>query len=178
MTRRKPSKFSIGIIGEITQESTDKAISNWVAVMNEYRPGDVVDVIISSPGGDLDAGVAIYEFLKTSGIPFSTKGYGLVGSTAVLIFMAGNTRYLSEGSYIFVHEGTADVGGSIATVQSYSDHNRTVHTWYCRQIADRSDMTLQAVMKYASAETFIVAQKALELGLTDIVQPYDEVKYK
>ena len=116
--------------------------------------------------------------MKTSGIPFITKGYGLVGSTAVLIFMAGTLRYMSPGSFVFVHEGSVDASGSTKTMQSYSAHSQIIHQWYCRQIADRSGMTLQAVMKYASAETFINAQKSLELGLTDVIEDYRETGSK
>ena len=51
MTKRKPSKFTIGIIGEITEETAEKTISSWVAVVENYRPGDCVEVVIGSPGG-------------------------------------------------------------------------------------------------------------------------------
>ncbi len=179
MAKRLSRILTIGIFGEITYESLERFVygthdyAGWNQIVGEFKIGDKVEVLINSGGGDLDAGIGIYEVLKTSGLKFTTRALGLVGSTAALIFQAGTSREMTEGGYIFMHEGSVDASGGIKTLKSYSEHSQNLHQWYCRQIADRSGVSLQTIMKLAAAETFVNAEASLEMGLTDFVQPYD-----
>ncbi len=174
MAKRKPKFYTAGVYGEITPETTEKLVTAWSHIVQEFKQGDSVELLISSPGGDLDAGIGIYEYLKTSNLPFTARGIGLVGSTAVLIFTAGTQRVLTEGSFIFLHEGSVEASGSVKSMKSYTEYSDAVHQWYCQQIASCSKMPLADVIKLASAESFVDAQTSLKLGLTDYVQYYEK----
>ena len=49
-------------------------------------------VYIDSPGGYVDVGFEIYDYLKSLNKPITTIGQGLVASIATVIFMAGGHK--------------------------------------------------------------------------------------
>jgi len=55
-------------------------------------------LLISSPGGNVDSGIAICNFLKGLPIEVITHNYGSCDSIAALIFCAGRERYTTTNS--------------------------------------------------------------------------------
>lgn len=62
-----------------------------------------VFLLISSPGGNVDAGISIYNFLKGLPIEINTHNYGSCDSIAALVFCAGKKRYTVNHSRFLIH---------------------------------------------------------------------------
>lgn len=62
-----------------------------------------ITLLISSPGGQVAAGISIYNFLK--GIPAEviTHNFGQSDSIAVTIFCAGSKRYCTPDTRFLIH---------------------------------------------------------------------------
>ena len=60
-------------------------------------------LLISSPGGNVDPGIAIYNFLKGLPIEVITHNYGSCDSIAALVFCAGKKRYTVVNSRFLIH---------------------------------------------------------------------------
>ncbi|MBA7605808.1 ATP-dependent Clp protease proteolytic subunit [subsurface metagenome] len=60
-------------------------------------------LLISSPGGNVDPGIAIYNFLKGLPIQVITYNYGSCDSIAALVFCAGEKRYTVSNSRFLIH---------------------------------------------------------------------------
>lgn len=60
-------------------------------------------LLISSPGGQVDAGISIYNFLKGLPIEITTHNYGSCDSIAAIIFCAGKNRYTVKNSRFLIH---------------------------------------------------------------------------
>jgi len=60
-------------------------------------------LLISSPGGNVDPGIAIYNFLKGLPIEVITHNYGSCDSIAALVFCAGEKRYTVANSRFLIH---------------------------------------------------------------------------
>ena len=63
----------------------------------------VLNVEISSPGGDVFAGIAIYNALKASGKEIVVKVMGMAASAASLIAMAGDKIVMPKNSFMMIH---------------------------------------------------------------------------
>lgn len=73
-------------------------------VLEKLKMGKTVfTILISSPGGQVSAGISIYNFLK--GIPAEviTHNFGQSDSIAVTIFCAGSKRYCTPDSRFLIH---------------------------------------------------------------------------
>ena len=58
---------SLFLCGEINKESADKLIKDLVVL--EAEGNDPVRIFINSPGGDVDAGFAIYDMVRFVSCP-------------------------------------------------------------------------------------------------------------
>ena len=113
------------LIGEINLESA-KDIIEWILSANfaEERP-ESLNIIITSPGGDLNAAFAIIDTMKGSAIPIRTIGLGQIASAGLMIFLAGSKgqRVLTPNTSILSHQYTWGAFGKehelFATVKEY-----------------------------------------------------------
>ncbi|NNG25365.1 ClpP family protease [Telluria aromaticivorans] len=62
-----------------------------------------IELHMSSEGGNMTAGFALYFFLKSLPVPLTTHNIGSVESVAVVIFLAGQKRYACPGTRFLIH---------------------------------------------------------------------------
>ncbi len=80
------SKHSFFLMMEEISLSTVKAATEWVLEANftEERP-EMLNLIITSPGGDLNAAFALIDVMRGSAIPILTIGLGQIASPGLMI---------------------------------------------------------------------------------------------
>ena len=72
----------------------------------DEREAKSIHLLIESPGGLLDDGIALYLDLRArarDGVKVITESRGLVASAAVLPYLAGDERITSTGSQVMIH---------------------------------------------------------------------------
>ena len=87
------------IFGDIDTDMAEK-------VVTAIDQGDRKPIWICSAGGDLNAAFAIYDAIVDKGI--TVIGTGNVGSSGVLILMAGDTRYATPNTRFLTHAVAAE----------------------------------------------------------------------
>ncbi len=82
-----------------------------------------IELHMSTEGGNMTAGFALYFFLKSLPLPLTTHNVGSVESVGVVIFLAGEKRYACPGTRFLVHPLHWGFGSLVA-----ADHSR-VSEW-------------------------------------------------
>jgi ATP-dependent protease ClpP protease subunit len=82
-----------------------------------------IELHMSTEGGNMTAGFALYFFLKSLPLPLTTHNIGSVESVGVPIFLAGQKRYACPGTRFLVHPLHWGFGNLVA-----ADHSR-VSEW-------------------------------------------------
>jgi ATP-dependent Clp protease protease subunit len=82
-----------------------------------------IELHMSTEGGNMTAGFALYFFLKSLPLPLTTHNVGSVESIGVVIFLAGSKRYACPGTRFLVHPLHWGFGNLVA-----ADHAR-VSEW-------------------------------------------------
>jgi ATP-dependent Clp protease protease subunit len=62
-----------------------------------------ITVLISSPGGQVAAGISIHNFLRGLPVEIITHNFGQSDSISVIIFCAGTRRYTTPNSRFLIH---------------------------------------------------------------------------
>jgi ATP-dependent Clp protease protease subunit len=87
--------------------STVKPVIEWILESNfaEERP-ELLNLLICSPGGDLNAAFAVIDTMRGSAIPIRTIGLGQIASAGLLIFASGTKgqRILTPNTSILSHQ--------------------------------------------------------------------------
>lgn len=139
--------------------------------LDELAGKDSITIHINSVGGDMYAGIAIYNRLKGLAAKVTTINDGLAASAGSLIFMAGDTRKVNAGSNIMIH-GAAGFMYGYYQVQDLRDgikqleaHNKAGINIY----AEATGKDKGAIKAMVDRETWLTGQEAVDAGFADEV---------
>ncbi|MCL2138814.1 MAG: ATP-dependent Clp protease proteolytic subunit [Treponema sp.] len=84
---------------------TPQSAQTLVSVVNNAIENQASKIIIrlSSRGGDLAPSFGAYHFLRSTGIPLSVCNFGNIESSAVLLYLAADTRTAVAHSQFLIH---------------------------------------------------------------------------
>lgn len=155
-------KGAIGNCSEPIQTTYIDVVKQVQKVTTSATTG--YNIFIDSPGGLIDVGYDIYDFLKSLN-NVTTIIDGQCASIATVIVMAGTQRLITPNSTFLIHNPwAANVNGDADELQLASDQIREEEnkliTFY-NKITKISKVALDALMK---KETSFNPQEAIELG--------------
>lgn len=132
-------------------------------------------VLINSGGGDVWAAVSIYDALKELDADVTVKVSGLAASAASVIAMAGDKITITPGSTMMVHRASMLAIGNATDLEKAIEMLETVESGIVSIYADRTGNSKEAVKEMLENETWMSAEKAVELGFADeVVKPASE----
>lgn len=126
-----------------------------------------LDVHISSAGGMVDQGLAIYNALASYPGPVTTYNDGLAASVASVIMQAGQRRIASPVSALMIHDAWGSATGNAADMESMRaalDKNSDI---IARSYAQRAGGTVEQWRQAMKTTTWYDADEALAAGLVD-----------
>lgn len=126
-----------------------------------------LQVVINSPGGEVYEGLAIYDYLRSMGRPVETVALGKTMSIASIIFLAADTRYISENATVLVHSPmSASIEYENADeLTERAGELRALEQRMARLYADRTGGNESQWLELMRAETVFTADEAIAAGL-------------
>ena len=133
--------------------------------------GEQAEVEINSGGGDDSAATEIYTALRSYAGGVHIRIVGLAASAASIIAMAGESEMTPTGM-MMIHNVQTEASGDYRqmehTAGTLRDANHAIISAYVAKTG-RPEAEIAAMM---DAETWITAERAVELGLVDrVMQP-------
>jgi ATP-dependent protease ClpP protease subunit len=146
-----------------------------VMMQLEYqKPFDAVRAIINSPGGRVDKGMAIHDFLRSmGGVTVTTEAIGQCSSIATAVFLAGSVRIAHMHTESLVHLPTGGISGANAEqAQAWADEMARCEADLLALYVERAGVDEASFREVMSAQTTLVGQELLDYGFaTQILQP-------
>lgn len=124
-------------------------------------------VVINSPGGDVFAGVQIYNALKNLNQHVTVRVDGLAASIASVIAMAGDKIVLSPGSLMMVHKPSMMTWGDANDMDKAKEVLNVIEAELLDIYVSRTGLSLERVSELVNAETWMGGAEAVELGFAD-----------
>lgn len=137
--------------------------------------GDIT-VWINSPGGDCVAAAQIYNMLTQYKGNVTVKIDGIAASAASVIAMAGNTVLMSPVSMMMIHNPATVAFGDHAEMQKAIDMLAEVKESIINAYVIKTGLTRAKLSHLMDAETWMDANKAIELGFADDIITRAETK--
>lgn len=151
--------------GEVNQELAEKVIQQLIILDTESH--DPIRVIITSQGGHVDSGFAIYDVMRFIDSPVVTIGAGWVASIGVPIlfgatkdyrFSLANTRYL-------LHQPSGGAGGQLSDIRIEAQEILKIRERINLMIAKETGQPVEKVQLDSDRNFWMNAEEALKYGL-------------
>lgn len=173
----------VNLYGEIVEEAptdfwTGEKISGLFIELKSFLSDietlsdmDKVSFYINSVGGNVDAGVSIFNKIRSLKAETTTIVDGLAASAASVVAQAGDHRQVSIGSQTMVHCASAGLMGYYNR-EDLSQVDRMLESTDKRIadiLADRTGRNSKEIMKMMKNTSWMTADEAVEEGFADEV---------
>lgn len=159
--------------GDVEPGNVSRCIQT-LDMWSRRNPGEPMQIIFSTYGGNVIAGLALYDFigeLRGRGHRVTTKALSVAASMGAILLQAGDERVVTPNSMIMLHEGSAQMGGSRGEVEDQQKLWDKLTKKFENITCDRSGMSLRKYRTLTKRkDAWLDADEALALGLVDRIE--------
>ena len=157
---------TVVLAGEINRELAQSVISKLL-LLSEEAPDEPVKVFINSPGGDADAGFAIYDVVRFVSSPVQMVTAGLAASAAVIVLLASpkQRRFSLPNARFLIHQPSTGVHGDASDIEIEASEILKCREKINSLIAQETGQTVEKVDADTRRNFWMGAEEALEYGL-------------
>ena len=165
----------IDIMSQIGESWFDEGVTAKNFIKDANALGDVqdIDLHISSPGGNVDDGIAIFNYLKQHKAKITTYIDGMAASIASVIAMAGDEIIMPLGSLMFIHDPLTWGYGNADDMRKTADMLDKVRDSIIDIYRSKTNMSAQDIADLMSEETTMTAQEAVDWGFATKAETYE-----
>ena len=151
--------------GEVSEELADKIVKQLLIL--EADNSDPIYLYIDSPGGDVDAGFAIFDTIRFINAPVYCIGMGLVASAAALILLAApkERRLGFPNSHYLIHQPSSGMKGVATDIEIHAAEIAKTKNRINEIIAQETGNKVEQVAADTDRDYWLNAAEALEYGL-------------
>lgn len=151
----------------------DEEIGFWGTQAKDFRAaldaieGDRLEVEINSPGGDVMAGLGMYNMLRNwseNGKQVTTRVTGVAASIASIVALAGDKRVMPKNSFVMVHSVSDMAWGTADELRAHADVIDKVQASLRDIYVDRMGVDENKATEIMAKDTWLTAEECLELG--------------
>lgn len=172
--QKVPEQFSekflktrqIILTGEINKELADSIVRQLLILDSEDEKSPIY-MYIDSPGGDVDAGFAIFDMIRFIKAPVYLIGMGLIASAATLVLLAVDKEFrigLPNSRYL-IHQPLGGMRGVATDIEIYAKDMEKIRAKLNKLIAEQTGTSLEQVTKDTERDFWLDSDEAVKYGL-------------
>jgi ATP-dependent Clp protease protease subunit len=164
----------IMVNGQIEETMANLIVAQLLFLASESQEREV-NLYISSPGGVIAAGLAIYDTMRYLSCPIATTCIGYAASFGTILLLAGDKgrRRALPNARIHLHQPLihGGIGGQATDIDIHAKellHTRDVINSI---IQHHTGQSLERIKRDTDRDFFLSAEGAVEYGIVDEVLP-------
>jgi len=156
---------TIILSGEVDKDLAEKVVTQLLLL--EAAGDDPIKVFIDSPGGDVDAGYAIFDMIRFVKPDVYTIGMGLVASAGALILLAApkEHRLGFPNSHYLIHQPLSGIRGVATEIEIHAKELEKLRIKLNGLISEETGQDISKVEKDTDRDFWMNAEEAVEYGL-------------
>ena len=153
---------------------TDEVANTIVAqllFLQQDDPDRDIHLYINSPGGDADAGLAIYDAMHLVTPDVSTTCVGMAASAAAVILAGGahGKRLSLPNSRMLIHQASAGVQGTAADIEVHAREILRLNARIKELLSADTGQSVERIEHDINRDYWMSAIEAREYGLIDTI---------
>lgn len=177
------AKAAAGAAKATTALALDEEIGFYGTQAAQFRTAlnavatDDLEVEINSPGGDVVAGLGMYNMLRTwaagTNKTLTTRVGGIAASIASVIALAGDKREMPKNTFAMMHQVSSGAWGTADDLREAAEVTDKFNVSLRNIYVDRMGVDEATATAIMAKDTWLTAEECLEMGfatgLTDAV---------
>lgn len=156
--------------GPVTSDLASVIVAQLI-YLESKDPTKDISLYINSPGGEVVAGMAIYDTMKYIRCDVSTICVGMAASMGAFLLSSGakGKRYALPNSEIMIHQVLGGASGQASDVEIHTKHLLNTKQKLNKILAENVGKTVKEVERDTDRDNFLTAEEALKYGIIDQV---------
>lgn len=158
------------LVGPIEDHNANLVVAQFLFLESE-NPDKDIHLYINSPGGLVNAGLAVYDTMQFVKPDVSTVCIGQAASMAALILAGGakGKRYSLPHARMMLHQPLGGFQGQATDIEIHTKEILRVRERLNKILVKHSGQTMKKVQQDTDRDYFMDAGEAVEFGLMDEV---------
>lgn len=168
---------TIMVSDEVSKKMAQQIMTQLILLEGENN--EDIKMFINSPGGDADAGFAIYDMMRFVKPKIKAICAGVAASAAVIILLGAkkSDRYSLPNARVLIHQPSTGIHGTAADIQIEAGEILKCREKINRLISVETGQSLEKVESDTKRNFWMSAEEALKYGLVSkIIQTSDDFK--
>lgn len=158
--------------GPILMETVSRCIYDLDSWSRRF-PGQDITLIFNSPGGSVNDGFALFDFLldlKSRGHRIIVKTIGMAASMGAILLQVADERVIGPHSFLMLHETAGGFEG-VQRSSEIEDYTKLLSQFEAKGLdilAERSTLSRQQIKnRWKRKDCWLDAEEALKFGFVD-----------
>ncbi len=158
------------VSGPIETDMANTVVAQLLFLEKE-NPDEDIQMFINSPGGVINAGMAILDTMNYIKCDVSTIAVGLAASMGSFLLAHGTKgkRYALPNSKIHIHQPLGGVEGQASDIAIEAQEILKIREKLYKMLAKQTGQSMKQIEKDADRDKYFTADEAKEYGLVDKV---------
>ena len=157
---------TIIVSDEIDKKMAQRVISQLL-MLEQEDPKKPIKLFINSPGGDADAGFAIFDMVRFIKPEVKTICTGLTASAAVIILLGAEkkNRYSLTNARILIHQPSTGIMGTAADIEIEASEILKFRDKINLLISEETGQSIKKIEDDTRRNFWMSGEEALKYGL-------------
>ncbi len=164
-------KERIIFLGTPIDDQVANVVVAQLLFLSHDDPDSPIQIYINSPGGQIYAGMAIYDTMKMIPNKVSTVAVGVTASFGTVLLAAGTKgqRYALPHATIHMHQPLGGAQGQASDIEIQAREILRLKSRLNQIMADATGQKLDVIERDTERDFYMDAEQAAEYGLVDKV---------
>jgi ATP-dependent Clp protease protease subunit len=171
-------KNRIVFLGTPINDQVANVIVAQLLFLSSEDPESPIQMYINSPGGQIYAGMAIYDTMQMIPNPVSTLAVGMTASFGTVLLTAGTKgqRYVLPNATIHMHQPLGGAQGQASDIEIQAREILRLKVHLNQILANHTGQSIETIDRDTNRDFYLDAKAAVEYGLVDHVMEIPETK--
>ena len=170
-------KNRIIFLGTPINDQVANLIVAQLLFLNQEDREAPISMYINSPGGQVYAGLAIYDTMQMITNPISTVAVGVTASFGTVLLIAGTKgqRYALPHATIHIHQPLGGVQGQASDIEIEAREILRLKTRLNQILSQHTGQSIETIERDTDRNFYMDAKTAVEYGMVDqVLEPPQE----
>ncbi len=166
-------------LGVPINDTVANIIQAQLLFLESAAPKDDIEIYLNTPGGQVYAGLGIYDTIQFISSSVSTICTGMAASMGAVLLCAGEQgkRSALQHSRVMIHQPLGGTHGQASDIQIAAREIEKLKTELYNIIAKHSNKSFKEVSQDGDRDFWMTSKEALDYGMIDeILQPNSNKK--